>query len=157
MPDKQKGLLMLTARRSSVRTPPAVVWPRRDRRRACGKGCRGGYWPPERRGPLTDDAPSQTPLSRVPAAEPKAISAAIKAFDSFISHLNVLSSPSLSLLSSPRLATIIHHGGLERVNQAYADIYAAVMDKSNKYEFASTLLTRATDEVAMLLGINDLY
>lgn len=85
------------------------------------------------------------------------MSAAIKAFDNFISNLNVLSSPTLSLLSSPRLATMIHHGALEHVNQAYADIHAAVMDKSNKYEFASTLLTRATDEVAMLLGINDMY
>jgi hypothetical protein len=99
---------------------------------------------------------AQTPLSRIPGAENSAISSAMKAFDKFLANLNVLSSPTLSLLSSPRIATLVHRGGLEGLHQAYQTIFDAVMDKSNKYEFASTLLTRVPDEIATLLGINDM-
>lgn len=97
------------------------------------------------------------PLSRTPTAEPKAVTLAMKAFETFLQNLNMLSSPRLALLSSTRLATDIHRGGLERLGSAYAKIHGAVMDKGNKYEFASTLLPRGVDEVATLLGVEMAY
>jgi conserved oligomeric Golgi complex subunit 6 len=81
----------------------------------------------------------------------------MKTFDRFLATLNVLSSPTLALLSSPRLATFVHRGGLEGLDRAYQTIFDAVQDKTNRFEFASTLLTRAPDEIATLLGINDMY
>lgn len=96
----------------------------------------------------------QTPLSRLPGAEPKAITQAMKTFDGFLTSLDILTSPRLSLLTSARIASDIHRFALENIAKDYDRIYAAVMDKDNKYEFPSTLLSRHPEDVYMLLGID---
>jgi hypothetical protein len=96
----------------------------------------------------------QTPLSRLPGAEPKAVTQAMKTFDGFLASLDILGSPRLSLLSSARIASDIHRFALENIAKDYDKIYAAVMDKDNKYEFPSTLLSRHPEDVYMLLGID---
>ncbi|GHJ85315.1 hypothetical protein NliqN6_1717 [Naganishia liquefaciens] len=111
--------------------------------------------------PEPDPAPAdlvrqQTPLSRLPGAEAKAITQAMKTFDTFLASLDILTSPRLSLLTSARIASDIHRFALENMASDYDKIYAAVMDKDNKYEFPSTLLSRHPEDVYMLLGIDRL-
>jgi hypothetical protein len=68
----------------------------------------------------------------------------------------VLSSPRLSLLSSPALGRAIHRNALERLAGAYAELWEAVMDKAtNKYEFPLSLLIRGKEEVRVLLGVEE--
>jgi hypothetical protein len=68
------------------------------------------------------------------------VSSALRKFDSFLSTLDVLSSPSLVLLTVPRLATLIHRSALKRIGLAYNRICDEVKNPQNKYEFATTLL-----------------
>ena len=82
----------------------------------------------------------QVPLSHLPSTGSQHISAALQGFDSFLSVLDVLTSPHLALLSQPRLATLIHRAALERVATAYDRVCEAVRDPKNKYEFSGTLL-----------------
>lgn len=82
----------------------------------------------------------QTPLSHLPAASSQETSTALRNFDSFLSSLDVLSSPRLALLSVPRLATLIHRSALKQIGEAYGRICDEVRLSGNKYEFVTTLL-----------------
>lgn len=93
-----------------------------------------------------------TPLSDVPAASSRSLATAIRTFDSFLSHVDTLTSSRLVLLSSHRLAKEIHHSALERAVAAYGTVWEAVMDPANRYEFRSTVLHRSKEEVRTLLA-----
>lgn len=82
----------------------------------------------------------QTPLSHLPAATSQETSSALRKFDSFLSSLDVLSSPRLALLTVPRLATFIHRSALKKIGETYSHICNEVRNPGNKYEFATTLL-----------------
>jgi hypothetical protein len=81
------------------------------------------------------------------------VTAAVKILETFLTSVDVLTSSRLALLSSPRVATEIHRGALERLAGDYERIHNAIMDKSNKYEFSSTLMNRTPEEVYVLLGM----
>ncbi|KAM0789745.1 hypothetical protein ACM66B_006600 [Microbotryomycetes sp. NB124-2] len=98
-----------------------------------------------------NDKDSDTPLSHLPAASPHILSQALSAFSQFLTTVDTLSSPRLSLLP-PRYAALIHRAALDRVSKAYSDVFDAVMDESNRYEAKSTILRRSKEDVAMLLG-----
>ncbi|KIM33186.1 hypothetical protein M408DRAFT_325989, partial [Serendipita vermifera MAFF 305830] len=87
-----------------------------------------------------DDPNEQMPLAHVQGCSSQNVSSALQAFDSFLSSLDVLTSSSLSLLSLPRLGTLIHRTALERVARAYGKLCQAVREPKNKYEFSGTLL-----------------
>ncbi|KZW02874.1 oligomeric complex COG6 [Exidia glandulosa HHB12029] len=92
--------------------------------------------------PVVEALSSQTsgPLSHEPAASSAAVTSALKAFDTFLSTLDVQSSPRLALLSVPSVGSRIHRGALARIARDYGRVCDAVRDARNKYEFASTLL-----------------
>lgn len=92
------------------------------------------------------------PLSHTLEASGRALTSAIRSFDAFLAHVDTLSSPKLALLSSHRLASIVHREALKRVTAAYERLWNAVMDEKNRYEFKSTILHRSKEEVATLLG-----
>lgn len=94
----------------------------------------------------------QTPLSSLPTASPAAILAAQQAFTTFLSTVDPVSSPRLSLLP-PHIAASIHADALKRVSEVYADVWDAVLDPENGYEGRESLLRRKKDEVRMLLGV----
>lgn len=71
-------------------------------------------------------------------------------FSSFLSTLDPLTSPRLSLLP-PHLASAIHAEALSRLSGAYAELWDAVMDPEEGYEGRETLLRRRKEEVEMLL------
>jgi conserved oligomeric Golgi complex subunit 6 len=98
---------------------------------------------------------SKMPLARVQGCSSQNVSVALQAFDSFLSSLDVLTSPSLSLLSLPRLGTLIHRTALERVARAYGKICQAIRDPKNKYEFSGTLLgsRRPFGQMSVLLQV----
>lgn len=83
---------------------------------------------------------SQMPLSHLPATSAQEMSTALRKFDSFLSTLDVLSSPRLTLLTVPRLATLIHRSTLKQIGIAYSRVCDEVRKSENKYEFATTLL-----------------
>lgn len=87
-----------------------------------------------------DSKPEDTPLSRLPSASSQALTAALTQFDSFLSTLDPSSSPRLSLLSVPRLASSIHIDALHQIGLVYGRICDEVKKPENKYEFAGTLL-----------------
>ncbi|KAG9015159.1 Golgi transport complex subunit 6 [Tulasnella sp. JGI-2019a] len=87
-----------------------------------------------------DTKPVDTPLSRLPNASSQAVSTALTQFDTFLSNLDVSSSPRLSLMSVPRLASSIHGDAIKRIGVAYGRVCDAVRKPENKYEFAGTLL-----------------
>jgi hypothetical protein len=78
---------------------------------------------------------------------------AVKSLEGFLTSVDVLTSARLALLTSPRIATEIHRGALERLAGDYEKLHDAVMDKANKYEFPSTLMNRSPEEVYVLLGM----
>lgn len=103
---------------------------------------------------------SEGPLSHEPTASSQAVTAALKEFDTFLSTLDVHSSPRLALLSVPSVASRIHRGSLARIGRAYGRLCDAVREPANKYEFASTLLgsRRPFGQMAVLwqvLGISE--
>ncbi|KAF9507141.1 hypothetical protein BS47DRAFT_1351988 [Hydnum rufescens UP504] len=63
-----------------------------------------------------------TPLSRIPEASSSSITAALEKFDGFLSTLDVLTSPRLSLISSARLSSRIHRTTLRRIGEAYGTV-----------------------------------
>ena len=85
---------------------------------------------------------SQEPLSRLPGASAVALTAALTAFDSFLSALDPISTPRLTLLraSNPRIATQIHHATLQRVGRAYLKVVEEVRAPKNRYEAPQSLL-----------------
>lgn len=100
---------------------------------------------------LTNDS-LKTPLSHLPTASPLVLTTSIATFSSFLSTLDTLSSPRLSLLP-PRFAVEIHKAALERVSESYGKVWEEVMSESNRYEGRATMLRRSKDEVATLLGV----
>lgn len=90
----------------------------------------------------------------MPNADAKALSRFAKTFDDFLTSLDVSTSPRLARIASPKLATSIHRNALESLTRAYTSLYKAIHDKNNKYEFPSTVLGRAPDEVATLMGVD---
>ncbi|RSH94849.1 Golgi transport complex subunit 6 [Saitozyma podzolica] len=99
--------------------------------------------------------PADTPLSRLPATSPKPLTLALTTFSTFLTSIDVLSSPRLALLSSPALAEKIHRTALARISQAYGEVCERVLDKKEGYEFAETLLRRGREEVAVALGVGE--
>ncbi|KAK4686174.1 conserved oligomeric Golgi complex subunit 6, partial [Tremellales sp. Uapishka_1] len=99
--------------------------------------------------------PEDTPLSRLPSTSPKALTAALTAFSAFLAQIDVLSSPRLALLSSPRLAEVIHRTALKKISLAYGEVVERVLDKKEGYEFGETMLRRGKEEVAVALGVED--
>ncbi|GAA5821598.1 hypothetical protein JCM3770_005309 [Rhodotorula araucariae] len=91
-----------------------------------------------------------TPLSSLPAASTSAVLAFQQTFSAFLSTLDPLTSPRLSLLP-PHLATAIHAEALERLSVAYGEVWDAVMRPEEGYEGKETLLRRRKEEVEMLL------
>ncbi|KAF8526040.1 oligomeric complex COG6 [Hysterangium stoloniferum] len=109
----------------------------------------------------TDKGSESTPLSHLPESSSPEVSNALRKFDSFLSTLDVLSSPSLMLLTVPRLATLIHRLALKRIGLAYGRICDEVKNPQNKYEFATTLLgsQRPFGQMNVLwqvLGVHDI-
>ncbi|KAH7102756.1 oligomeric complex COG6 [Auriculariales sp. MPI-PUGE-AT-0066] len=88
---------------------------------------------------LTNSKPDE-PLAHNVSASPQNLTTALRAFDRFLSTLDVASSPLLALLSVGHVALRVHRGALARVAQAYERLCEAVRDSNNRYEFASTLL-----------------
>ncbi|KAF8340617.1 oligomeric complex COG6-domain-containing protein [Cantharellus anzutake] len=75
--------------------------------------------------------PTETPLSLMPTASSTALTSALAHFDKFLSSPTLLTSshsPNLSLISSPRLSSLIHRQTLERLGEAYHAIVQAVRD-----------------------------
>lgn len=68
------------------------------------------------------------------------ITQALDKFDSFLSSLDVLTSPRLVLIASPTISSRIHREALRKVGNAYGTVADAVRDPFNKYEFAATVL-----------------
>ncbi|GAA5848632.1 hypothetical protein JCM9279_002723 [Rhodotorula babjevae] len=93
-----------------------------------------------------------TPLSTLPAASVSSLLAFQQTFSSFLSTLDPLTSPRLSLLP-PHLATAIHAEALARVSKAYGELWDAVMDPEEGYQGRETLLRRRKEEVEMLLVV----
>ena len=100
-------------------------------------------------------ADNQTPLSRIPETSSKSLTSALTTFSSFLSKIDVASSPRLSLLSSAALAEDIHRTALRRIAEAYGEVCQKVLDKKEGYEFAETLLRRGREEVEVALGVRD--
>ncbi|BGP27772.1 Golgi transport complex subunit 6 [Rhodotorula toruloides] len=98
------------------------------------------------------DKDAAQPLSSLPSATSAAILAAQQRFTTFLSTVDPVSSPRLSLLP-PHIAASMHADALRRVSDAYADVWDAVADAANGYEGRDTLLRRKKDEVRMLLGV----
>jgi hypothetical protein len=96
----------------------------------------------------------QTPLSRLPGAEPKAITQAMKSFEAFLTSLDIMTSSTLARLTSARIASDIHRFALDKIAKDYERTYSAVLNKDNKYEFPSTLLSRDPQDVYMLMGLD---
>ncbi|KAF8322621.1 oligomeric complex COG6 [Clavulina sp. PMI_390] len=89
---------------------------------------------------LLKTKPSDTPLSRLPSATPQDITQALNRFDTFLSSLDVLTSPRLSLIAYPTISSRVHREALRKVGDAYGAVCGAVRDPANKYEFAATVL-----------------
>lgn len=85
---------------------------------------------------------AQEPLSRLPSASAAELTAALTAFDSFLSALDPISSPRLTLLraSNPRIATQIHQATLQKVGRAYLKVVEEVRAPKNRYEAPQSLL-----------------
>jgi hypothetical protein len=141
----------LTDTRSSIVHPPVKrKWSGANPQRSPLQ--RRSRTPPSPRSPTITNAPLQTPLSHLPTASPSVLTTCIATFSSFLSTLDTLSSPRLSLLP-PRFAVEIHKAALERVSESYGEVWEAVMSENNRYEGRATMLRRSKEEVATLLGV----
>lgn len=94
----------------------------------------------------------QTHLSQNPSASPSHLITASTTFSTFLSTIDPVSSPRLSLLP-PHLAASIHADALKRVSEAYGELYDAVLSEESGYEGRETLLRRRKEEVEMLLDV----
>ncbi|GAA5973964.1 hypothetical protein JCM11641_001246 [Rhodosporidiobolus odoratus] len=95
---------------------------------------------------------AETPLSQHPSASPSHLITASTTFSTFLSTIDPVSSPRLSLLP-PHLAASIHADALKRVSEAYGELYDAVLSEESGYEGRETLLRRRKEEVEMLLDV----
>ncbi|KWU45606.1 oligomeric Golgi complex subunit 6 [Rhodotorula sp. JG-1b] len=94
-----------------------------------------------------------TLLSACDAASVESLQEAQSRFTAFLSSVDPVSSPRLSLLP-PHLAALVHRSSLRRISDAYAELYDAVHDaESGGYERPETVLRRSKDEVRMLLVV----
>ncbi|GAA5901349.1 Golgi transport complex subunit COG6 [Sporobolomyces salmoneus] len=94
----------------------------------------------------------ETPLSHLDEASANVVIQSITTFSNFLSTVDTLGSPRLSLLP-PHLASAIHSEALARISRAYDELYDAILDEKNRYEGRHTLLRRSKEEVATLLGV----
>ncbi|WVR03673.1 hypothetical protein IAU60_000668 [Kwoniella sp. DSM 27419] len=99
--------------------------------------------------------PSDTPLSRLPATTPKALTAALSTFSTWLSTIDPSTSPRLALLSAPMLAEIIHRRALRKIYEAYGEVCERVLDPKEGYEFGETMLRRGREEVGVALGVGE--
>ncbi|WWC86032.1 uncharacterized protein L201_000903 [Kwoniella dendrophila CBS 6074] len=100
--------------------------------------------------------PADTPLSRLPTTSPKNITLALTTFSNWLITIDPSNSNRLSLLTSPKLAELIHRKALKKINDAYSEVYDSILDsKKGGYEFGETMLRRDKDEVGVALGVND--
>ncbi|OXG10479.1 hypothetical protein C366_06721 [Cryptococcus neoformans Tu401-1] len=99
--------------------------------------------------------PEDTPLSRLHATSPKALTSALSKFSTWLSTVDPSTSPRLALLSSPRLAVEIHRKALRKIYDAYGEVCERVLDKAEGYEFGETMLRRGREEVGVALGVGD--
>ncbi len=86
------------------------------------------------------DNSTKEPLSHIPAAEPAALQSALHRFSEWLSGLEVVHSPRLSLLTMQSLHSRIHQAALKRLAETYERICDEVKKAENKYEAAATLL-----------------
>ncbi|GAA5872099.1 hypothetical protein JCM16303_000978 [Sporobolomyces ruberrimus] len=96
----------------------------------------------------------ETPLSHLDEASANVVIQSITTFSNFLSTVDTLGSPRLSLLP-PHLASSIHSEALARTSRAYDQVYDAILDERNSYEGRHTLLRRSKEEVATLLGVTN--
>ncbi|KAG9104660.1 Golgi transport complex subunit 6 [Ceratobasidium sp. 370] len=82
------------------------------------------------------------PLSRIPGASAPELTTALTTFDAFLSVLDPVSSPRLTLLraSNARIATQIHQTTLQRVGRVYLNVVEEVRAPKNRYEAPQSLL-----------------
>ncbi|PCH37909.1 oligomeric complex COG6 [Wolfiporia cocos MD-104 SS10] len=80
------------------------------------------------------------PLSRLPAAQPAQLQAALRQFSLWLSGPGVVESPRLSQLTVQSLAARVQQASLERLAGAYRRLCEEVRKPKNKYEAAATLL-----------------
>ncbi|KIJ16652.1 hypothetical protein PAXINDRAFT_175933 [Paxillus involutus ATCC 200175] len=83
-----------------------------------------------------------TPLSRLPATEPTALTNTLAKFSLWLSTPDVISPPRLFPLSAPRLAERVHKGALRRFVGAYGRLCEEVKSERGRYEAGSVLLGR---------------
>ncbi|KZS99108.1 oligomeric complex COG6 [Sistotremastrum niveocremeum HHB9708] len=107
-----------------------------------------------------DNHSADTPLSHIPQASSQSLTAAVRQFSTFLSTLDVLSSPRLQLLTAPALPGTIHRRALTKIALAYEKICIQVKRPENKYEFVSTILGSQrpfgqTSTLWQLLGIQE--
>ncbi|OCF45140.1 hypothetical protein I317_00942 [Kwoniella heveanensis CBS 569] len=95
-----------------------------------------------------------TPLSRLPSTSPKALTAALSTFSTWLSTIDPSSSPRLALLSSPGMSLVIHRKALRKIYEAYGEVCERVLDAKEGYEFGETMLRRGREEVGVALGVD---
>ncbi|WWC58354.1 uncharacterized protein I303_100894 [Kwoniella dejecticola CBS 10117] len=100
--------------------------------------------------------PAETPLSRLPTTSPKSLTAALSTFSNWLTTIDPSNSPRLALLSSARLADIIHRKALRKIYEAYGEVCARVLDPKEGYEFGETMLRRGREEVGVALGVGEI-
>ncbi|KIK92098.1 hypothetical protein PAXRUDRAFT_830282 [Paxillus rubicundulus Ve08.2h10] len=83
-----------------------------------------------------------TPLSRLPATDPTALTNTLAKFSLWLSTSDVISPPRLFPLSAPRLAERVHKGALRRFVGAYERLCEEVKSERGRYEAGSVLLGR---------------
>ena len=94
----------------------------------------------------------QTPLSHLPSLTAQILSTQTHKFSSFLSTIDTLSSPKLSLLPT-KYANLIHHESLVKISEGYGRIWDAIMDERNRFEGKNTILRRTKEEVGVLLAV----
>ncbi|WWC66611.1 uncharacterized protein I206_100514 [Kwoniella pini CBS 10737] len=100
--------------------------------------------------------PADTPLSRLPTTNPKSLTAALATFSNWLITIDPSNSPRLALLSSARLADIIHRKALKKIYEAYGEVCERVLDPKEGYEFGETMLRRGREEVGVALGVGEM-
>lgn len=111
------------------------------------------------------DSPSK-PLSQYANTDSKSLSKSIATFTRFLSTIDIQHSPRLDRLVASSAVHAharnkdgdhsginIHQRALQQLSSVYRDVYEAVMDLENGYEFPKTLMSTSPDEVGVLLGV----
>ncbi|WRT63924.1 uncharacterized protein IL334_000851 [Kwoniella shivajii] len=97
--------------------------------------------------------PADTPLSRLPNTSPKSLTSALSTFSNWLTTIDPSSSPRLALLTSSKLADIIHRKALKKIYEAYGEVTQVVLDQKEGFEFGETMLRRGKEEVGVALGV----